>query len=538
MRRNALLLLLLIALFCVGCGKKKEEVSHRFNGLEICFKEQVTSIDPRIGTARPSNSVVSMLFEGLMSADIDGNLTLALAEKYEISEDLQTYTFYIRPCHWSNGDPISAYDFEYAWKRSINPLTAQPSGHAFYPIKNASKCLEGKSKIEEVGITAVNNRILVVELEHPAPYFLELVSTSLFSPIPKDIVLKNSDWANQSSDKFISSGPFRLRKWKRGQFLQMDRNPFYWNADEVHISEIMIKILPDEYDRLRLFEENKTDWIGQPVAPFSSELVGELHYVEHQPSLGLLAYFCNVESYPFNNTNLRKALAYSIDRKTIADHIFYEGATPALSLLNPLLNGQKQSTYFHEEHEGAKAALYLRIALTELGMDLGDLPELVLSYPNTSLQSRVAQVIQKQWKDHLGLVVRLDPLDKPRFFDQVKKGQHQIASCMWKGLLLDSSHFLETMGSTLGMNILTHWRAPEFLKIIEQLRTETNPSKKGNLISKAEHFLMEEMPIIPICFGSVCFLKSERLKDVYVSPLYRVDFKHAYLIDDEMKVIR
>lgn len=531
MRSSGIFLLLLYTVCLLGCGKKKEDRTPESKGIEICFKEKIHSLDPRVGISRPSTTVIRMLFEGLMRLDVEGNVTHGLAERYEISEDRKIYTFYLRPCHWSNGDPITAYDFEFAWKRSIDPKTAQASSSVFYPIKNTSRCLEGKSKVEEVGITALTDRILVVELEHPAPYFLELTTASLLSPIPKKLVLESQQWANPGHCDFVSSGPFRLRKWKRGQELVIDRNPFYWNSDDVKIPQIKIHILHDEQDQLRLFEEKKIDWLGQPLSPFSAEGLEGLTQVEHKTALGLLAYFCNVNCYPLNNKNLRKSLAFAIDRSAIANYIFYEGGTPAQALLNPLLFDRGQKVYFND-HDRTKAALHLRAALTELGMDLKDLPEIVLSYPKTPLQYRVAHEIQKQWKETLGISVKLDPLDKPRFFDLVSKGEHQIASSMWKGLLLDPIHMLETMGSTLDVNILTYWQDREFTSIIDQLRLETDEKKKQNLIGKAEAYLIEEMPIIPICFGSVCYSKNQRLKNVYVSPLFRVDFTHAYLVED------
>jgi len=532
MKRTGLLLLLIVAFILPGCGKKKEGLTETPRGLEVAFKEKITSLDPRIGATRPSNIVIRMLFEGLMRIDNEGHVVPGLAEKYEVSEDRMTYTFYIRPCHWSNGDPITAYDFEFAWKRSIKPDSAQSGCCVFYPIKNAARCFEGKAKIEEVGIKALTDRIFVVELEHPAPYFLELTSTSYFAPVPKKVVLENKDWAKALTDNFVSSGPFRLRSWVKGNSMQLDRNPFYWDTDNVQIANINITILPYEYDHIKLFEERKIDWVGQPLVPISSEMIEKLQDIQYQSSVGLLAYFCNVNRYPLNNKNLRKALAYGVNRKDIADYIFYEGGTPAQSLLNPLLSKEKQDVYF-QDNDGAKAALYLRMALNELGIDLGDLPEIVLSYPNTSLQSRVAHEIQKQWKENLGITVKLEPSDKPRFFDKISKGNHQIASSMWKGLLLDPIHLLETMGSTLGMNILTAWKDPEFVKLMDQIRSETNPVKSQKLIATAEAYLLEEMPIIPICFGSVCFSKSERLKDVYISPLFGVDFTHAYFLEDE-----
>ncbi|MCB1083841.1 MAG: peptide ABC transporter substrate-binding protein [Simkania sp.] len=532
MKRILPLLLIIACLGITGCGRKKEPLLEASRGLEIGFKENVTSLDPRLGLTRPSNIVIRMLFEGLMRVSEQGQLVPGLAERYEVSEDRLTYTFYIRSCHWSNGDPVTAHDFEFAWKRSIEPSSAQSGCSVFYPIKNVSRCVEGKAKIEEVGIKALTDRILVVELEHPAPYFLELTTTTFFSPVPRRVVQENKDWANGIDGNFVSSGPFRLRSWKRGSQMKLDRNPFYWNTDNVHISDISIKILPYEYDYLQLYEQHKLDWVGQPLTTISSEVIEKLQHVEHQTSVGLLAYFCNVDSYPLNNKHLRKALAYGINRKTIADYIFYAGGTPAQSLLNPLLREGDKEVYF-QDNDAAKAALYLRIALNELGTDLGDLPEIVLSYPNTQLQSRVAHEIQKQWKQNLGIVVKLDPMDKPRFFDMVLKGEHQIASTMWKGILLNPIHLLETMGSTLGTNVLTYWEDPEFAKLIEQIRCETNPQKAQKLIGTAEAYLIEEMPIIPICFGSVCFSKNEHLKNVYVSPLFNVDFSQAYFLEEE-----
>lgn len=532
MRRIWLLFLFLIVFSICSCQRKKEVAKEKSRALELCFKEKIISLDPRFGTSRPSSLVIKMLFEGLMRLDSNGNLVPGLAEEYEISEDRKTYIFYIRNCHWSNGDPITAYDVEFSWKRAIDPRSAKTSSYLFCPIKNASSCFEGKSKIEEVGIKALNDRILVVNLEHPAPYFLELTTTSSFSPIPKRVALEHKNWATHKIDDFVSSGPFRLRSWKRGQQLTMDRNPFYWNADGVKIPKIDIKIFPDEQDQVRLFRAKQIDWLGQPLAIFSSEIFEGLKNVDYQTSSSLLACFCNVNSYPLNNKNLRKALAFGINRKAIAEHLFHQGGMSAQTLLNPLLTDRNQEGYFHD-NDCIKAALHLRVALNELGMNLGDLPEMTLSYPNTPLQSRVAHEIQRQWEKNLGISVKLDPFDSPRFFDHVTKGNHQIASSIWEGLLLNPIHMLETMGSTLGKNILTNWHSFEFSKIVDRLRIETDVKKTEKLIREAESYLIEEMPIIPICFSSVYFSKNQRLKNVYISPVSHVDFTYAYFQEND-----
>jgi oligopeptide transport system substrate-binding protein len=174
---------------CSSCSKIEQK--EKKNLLPISMSTEVRSLDPGIGIDDSSQVILRMLFEGLMTLDLSGNLVPAAAERYEVSSDLKTYTFFLRDSKWSNGIPVTAHDFEYSWKRVIGWNTKGAAVHNYYPIKNVQSFVQKKTSLDEVGIKALNAKTLQIELEHPTPYFLEIISTSSFFPINAELDKKN-----------------------------------------------------------------------------------------------------------------------------------------------------------------------------------------------------------------------------------------------------------------------------------------------------------------------------------------------------------
>src|ERR1700722_1614833 len=218
-------LLLTVCLFFLFCGCSSSAnnsfVSKKNSKklLPISFSTEIRSLDPSIGIDGQSQVTIKMLFEGLMTFDLEGNLIPALAESYTVSKDLKTYTFILRDCNWSNGEQITAYDFEYSWKKVIGGNGKGSSVHNYYPIKNVRSIIKGEKSVDEVGVKAVDAKTLVFDLECPVPYFLEAVATSSFYPVNARIDQTQPEWVTQVGEKFVCSGPFVLAKHKHNDEL-------------------------------------------------------------------------------------------------------------------------------------------------------------------------------------------------------------------------------------------------------------------------------------------------------------------------------
>src|SRR5579872_1224042 len=303
-------LLLLISVFFVGCQKKTEETLAHQYCMRICLNMDPPTADPRKSADFCASTLNFLIYDGLTRIKPDGDAELALAETYALSPDGCTYTFYLRDALWSDGVPITAHDFEYSWKKILSPQFGSPCPHLLFPIKNAEKSVKGEAPIESVGIKALDNRTLQVELENPTPYFLSLISFCNFYPIPKHIELQNPAWQNVIDRNFVSSGPFKLITWIRNQEIRVEKNPLYWDSGQIYLPGIHINIIPDEKTALRMYENGEIDFISTVTTPLPIEDLAELlkqDALQITPMGGLLFCTFNMEMFPFNNQKVRKA---------------------------------------------------------------------------------------------------------------------------------------------------------------------------------------------------------------------------------------
>jgi len=496
--------------------------------LRICFHGDVRSLDPRIGIDYPSAFGTKMLFEGLMRIGQNGQVEPAIAQSCEISEDKMTYTFHLRPCVWSNGDPILAADFAYAWKKVITPNGGYELGVPnFYPIKNVHKILKGNLPLDSVGIRVIDDATLQVELAHPTPYFLEVTATSSYFPVNERIDQANANWANKS-ETFVSNGPFNLDHYFLENEILVKKNPDYWDADSVHLPGIQIAIIKDSSTQLSLFEKNQIEWLGKPISRIPLDAMeslraqGKINFVD---TLGLYWFFLNTESFPFNNKKMRQAFAYAIDRQSLIDHILKGEETPALGVLPRKLSPQEEPYFQDNDMEHAKTLF--QEALNEIGIQREDLPPIVFNYNDSTAHMRIAEVLQQQWREAFGVEIKLEQQEWKFHYDKLQKGNFQIGGMQWQSWLRDPIYIMQTFRYKNGGVNMSRWDNAEYRSLISAAEKEPDLTRRNDFFNKAEALLMEEMPVIPIYFTTIAYSKSDKLKDVYISELYEVDFRWA-----------
>ncbi|MCB1107044.1 MAG: peptide ABC transporter substrate-binding protein [Chlamydiia bacterium] len=520
-------LILCVIALTFSCSSKKEK--GRSNVVNLAITAPVRSLDPRVSNEYPSVHVINMLFEGLMRLGPNGEVIPGAAQSVDISEDQCTYLFHLRDSKWSNGDPVTAYDFEYAWKKSVDPTTARNGAFTFYTVKNVEACLQKKVSVEEVGIHALDAKTLEVTLEHPAPYFLSLCTCSTYSPIHKEFDLENPNWGNSMDPGFVGNGPFILKRWKKDFEICLEKNPNYWEADIVNLSGIHLQVVPDINTQYCMFEKKELDWVGLPfnVLPVDV-LIGNKEIVGFEciDAYGLFWLFMNTEKPPFNNKNFRKALAYALNRKDIAEHVFQLGEEPAMGILSKGLHVQ-EGPYF-EDGNIPLAKEYLSKALEEMNLKAEDLKTIVLSQRSCLFTARVLQVVQEQLRKGLNLNVQIEQSDWPVHFNRLTKGDYEFGEVTWTSWLRDPIYMLDTFRNrNLAIN-MSRWEHPRYQELLSLSDYETDPEKRKEYLRQAEEFLMEEMPVIPVCFSKLYYLRNPHLKGVYASPLKEIDFRYAY----------
>ena len=523
----------LLLLCCGACQQTNVPASNKF--LQLSIPREVNSLDPRYAIDCPSIFPIKMLFEGLMCIGLDGKVKHALAEKYEISKDRKTYTFHLRPSNWSNGDELTAFDFEYTWKKTIDPKLQTVGKHNFYVLKNAQAIVHGTLPVDALGVKAVDAKTLVVDLEHPAPYFLEVVATSSFFPINAKVDQENPDWATKSGKEFVCNGPFSLNIHKLDNEFIFVKNPSYWDASHIRLPGVKIFIIKDAMTQLSMFEKNEIDFIGKPLSRLPLDAIstlkkeGKIHYF---PCAGLHWYFFNVESFPFNNKKIRQAFTYAVNRKDITDYVLQEGETPALGLLPPLLALQKEP-YFKDNNSEVALKLFNE-GLAELGITKKDLPKITLQCSSSfSVDHKIAVALQDQWQKVFDIHVALQQQEGKVYFSTLAAGNFQIGAISWVSWLRDPIYIMQTFRYRSDRVNSSRWENPQYQKLLEATEEEVDTSKRTQLFHEAEKILMDEFPVIPIYYMTVSYAQKKNLKDVYISELYDIDFRWSYFDDSE-----
>ena len=341
--------------------------------LRISFNTWPATFDPRKCADFVSSTLVCMTYDGLMRCLPGGEVEFALAKKIDISSDQLVYTFFLREAFWSDGKPITAYDFEASWKGVLDPPKA--CAFLFYPIKNAEKCVKKEVSIDEVGIWAIDEKTLRVVLESSTPYFKKLTAFPTFLTAP----------SHDSNFKTLN-GPFLIQSLLENHEIVLKKNPFYWNQNNVFLDEIHISIIPDESTALEMFENGDLDWLGGPLCPLPPDAIDKLKDKPvFIPNAASTICTFNTQGFPFSNPHLRKAFGLSIDREEIVEKVTGAGQVPATSMLPPAFSKQNYPLTNPE-----KAKEHFQKALEELGIEAKQLQSLILYYRPTQIEKRLS----------------------------------------------------------------------------------------------------------------------------------------------------
>lgn len=479
--------------------------------LKIGIEHPVVSLDPRIGGDVSSSEVLRVLFEGLTRFNKDREVENAVAKTIEVSSDLKQYTFKLRSVLWNDGSPVTAYDFEYAWKKILSTDFNTSFAYMFYPIKNAKEAKEGLVSPDEIGIYVLDDRTLKVELNRPTSYFLQLTAHPLFSPVHRVIDQQHPQWPYECDKNYLCNGPFQLKMNQPNQGYRLVKNPFYWDLDHIALDQITFTQM-NPAQAFEAFQKNEVDWIGNPFGswqPFYA--YGKKDKVVSFPN----GYFCsaafNTISPPFQNQKLRKAFSYAIQRTQMTNDCFLP-LTPAFSPLLPHHHENHQSLF--PDFDPDKARQLLQEALNELGLQKKDLPPLTLLYCEKGIREYTAQCLNKQFQECLGIECELQPLTWNSFVNKMTTGTFQIAILQWVSWVSDPLYTLNNFKLDDGINF-SKWKNTEFQRLLDLSGLEVNPFQRSSYLLKAEEILINETPFIPLFYGPNQSLVKKNLHVVF-----------------------
>lgn len=540
-----LLSLCLAALLLTACGRPGRPAQSPENGqrqeITVNIGAEPRSLDPAMVEEMVGIALVPQLFEGLTDPSPDGPVP-ALAESWKVSADGRTYIFHLRQGRWSNGDPVTAGDFEFAWKRVLDPATASPYAHILYPLAGAEaynaadaakEGPEGMARLREaVGVKALDDRTLRVTLAAPTPYFLDLTGFAQYRPVNRRAVAAaGSGWASRA-ETLVGNGPFRLAGWKPGSELVLERNPAYRDAAAVRLDRIKMVMIPDRATSLTLFENGELDLVMPDlVPPEEGERLAREGKLHQSPLLSTNFFTFNTTRGPLRDARVRRALALALDRRALAEVIGHGLEDPATAMVPPGIRNPATGQDFRGEggnllagHDPAEAGRLL----AEAGYPGGKgFPQITLLYAVQGNKQRY-EAVQQMWERDLGLPVRLEGIDFKAFLDRLHGGNFDIAALGWVGDYPDPLTFLDLFASDNGMNP-AHWKEPAFDDLIRRSRTTVDPGSRMGILHEAESLLLREMPAAPMTFSRQNWLQRADLEGVRFSSLGILLFKQVRL---------
>ena len=537
---------MVVSTFFYGCNKTKVETpTPTSEAAKPAVEQKIVynigadpkTIDPQLNSAVDGSTIITNAFEGLLRQDKDSKLVNGVAEKYEMSADGKSYKFTLRDnAKWSDGKKVVAADFEYAWKRALDPKVASEYAYQLYYLKNGEKYFTGKGTADEVGVKAIDEKTLEVTLEAPVPYFLSLTAFPTYYPVRKDVVEASPEKWALSPATYICNGPFKMSEWKEKESMTFVPNENYWDASNVKLKTLVVRLIDDEITYLNAFKSGEIDIIEAPptteIPSLLADGTGKIY-----PYLGTYFYIVNLSSTQVDpaaakvlkDPKVRRALALAIDKKAIVEKVSQGGQVPATSYV-PKGIVDSQGIEFQKDYLPQTPNLdEAKKLLEEAGFKDGKgMPKITFTFNTSSGHQMIAQAIQDMWKTNLGIEIELKNEEWAVFQDTRNTFQYSIARHGWIADYNDPMTFLDMWVTGGGQNN-AGYSNPEYDKLIAAAKIEADGAKRTEYLHKAEDILMQELPIIPIYFYTNVICADPTVKGFIKSPLGQMDFKDAYV---------
>lgn len=494
--------------------------------LNLIESAEIPTMDSVMNTDTVGSIVMNNVFEGLYRQDLDNNPVLGMAaEEPKISDDKLTYTFKIRDdAKWSNGDPVTAGDFVFSWRRLVDPTTAAPYSYMMDGvIANASAVIAGEKQPDELGVKAVDDKTLEIQLERAVPYFKGLLSLAMYYPQNEKFVTEQGEKYASNSDALVYNGPFKLAAWDgTGLSWEYDKNDTYWDKDTVKLDKINVDVVKETSTALNLYDDGQIDRMvltGEYVQTrqddpdlkkFPTSSVFFLKFNQER----------NGKATPLANENIRKALSMAFDKQAYADTVLQNGSVPANGLVPAgLAKDPKNDKDFRKEngdlskYDAKKAQEFWKKGLKELGVDKLDLEFLS---DDTENAKRSSEFMQGQLEENLeGLKITLRNVPFKVRIDNNDKQDYDIQLSGWGADFSDPINFLELFETGNGNN-KSGFSNEKYDSLLKEISTTslTDPEKRWEQMLEAEKVLFDNGAIAPIYQRYWAVLEKPTVKDI------------------------
>lgn len=513
--------------------------------LRIGLGSSPETLDPHRAAGGPEDAILINLFEGLTEYDPEtADPVPALAEHWEVNREATVYTFYLRhDARWSDGEPVTAGDFVYSWRRILDPATASPNASLLYCIRNAANVNRGRVRLrskqtgefltdergreliiepddlpnvlldrrrvelvpytpEDIGVEAVDEYTLRVELERPAAFFLDLTPHVALRPVPRRAIQR---WGDQwtRSGHIVTNGPYTLSEWRPADVLILKKNPFYYAAKEIPIERAVFFLANDSMALLNLYRVGTLDVLATGLLPLPYIPLLR-RYGDYVSGPYLMTYFfmLNVHHPPLDKRQVREALNLGVNRRQLCDRLLRAGQRPAHTLTPGDFGGR-----YPRPSGPLFDPVRARDLMNRAGFPQGRGLRLTLTYNSLDINRRIAEMVQAQWQQVFPeLQLELVNVEWQVYLSAMREREFDIIRRSWVADYKDPYAFLELMLSESSNNF-TGWTDPVYDRLIHLANAIVDPGQRLRQLAEAERRLIEAQPIIPLYHGVTFFLR-------------------------------
>lgn len=468
--------------------------------LRIAIMGEPASLDPHKISGVWENDVAGDLFEGLVTEAADGERIPGVAESWEISEDGTVYTFQLRQdARWSDGKPVTAEDFVFAFRRILDPATAANYAYLLYPVKNAETVYEGEAEPDTLGIEALDEHTLQITLERSTPYFLDQLSHYTAYPVPKHVVEEHGDrWSRP--DNLVSNGPFKVQRWQSQTRIEAVRNEHFHAADSVALDEVVYFPIEERNTALNRFRAGEIDIAREFPAQQYDWLQDNLPEATHTaPYLGIYYYVLNSrEGHPTADPRVREALSLAVRREVITEQILGTGEEPAYSFVPPGVSHYEPATLDFADMSQDERMARARELMTEAGYGPDNPLQLNLRYNTSEDHRKVAIAIGAMWEP-LGVEVDLFNSEVAVHYADLRQGKFDVGRAGWIGDYNDAQNFLSLLEGGVANNYGAYANE-EFDALMSEAAETQDLDRRGEIMAEAEHLALADNATLPIYY--------------------------------------
>ncbi|MFV8818593.1 peptide ABC transporter substrate-binding protein [Haliea sp. E17] len=529
---------LLSTLLLAACGQGEPNVAsgNREGILHFAIGAEPQSLDPHVLTADSDSKIARALYETLITLNPE---TLAVepggAQGWDISPDGKTYTFHLNPrARWSDGDPITAQDWLWSFRRSLHPDMGNQVAYTLYPITGAEDFAQGNTDFSAVGIKAIDDYALQMTLINPTPNFMRVLSNNPNYPVQRKTIERfgkvtdrYTGWTRPGN--LVGNGAFTLEDWRMGRSVVVRKNPYYWDADHVALNGIVFHTVENRSAEEKMFRVGQlhyTDNVVLAKIPWYREQPDSPY--QQAPQMGSYFLMFNTGRFPLDDTRVRQALAKSIDRKSLIDTLLLGTAIPSPALVPPdVAEGYTPPDLL--DYDPVQA----RQLLADAGYPGGrNWPKVELLYNTSEDHRKIAVALQQMWKQVLGIKVTLTNQEWQVFLNTVDVGNYQIARLGWIGGTADPTDMLEiyTSDNLMNMTGFSDSRYDDIL--LKQAPATIDQAERMELLREAETILMQQVPVLPLYAYTSKHLVQPSVSGMPANKLDIPNFKYVRLDPD------